>query len=246
MAANESIGSQASHAAPSFGSQASPNHGIVAAIVVAAGVGARLGSSSPKAFVEVGGTPLLVHVTSRFADHVVVRDVVVVAPPSHVDAAAALVPGATVVAGGTTRQESVERGLAALAADVDLVLVHDAARAFVPAEVISRVVSMLAEGAGAVIPTLPLVDTVKRVEGSRVVDTPDRGALRVVQTPQGFRRSVLVAAHAQDISDAPDDASLVEALGLPVLVVDGDEDAFKITVPADIGRAEVLLYGSTS
>jgi len=217
---------------------------IVAAIVVAAGAGSRLGADVPKAFVEVAGTPLLSHVTQRFLDHRAVRDVVVVSPPDFVEDAAALVPGAHVVAGGVTRQESVERGIAALAVDVELVLVHDAARAFVPAEVIERVIRALADGAGAVIPTLPLIDTVKRVEGSRVVETPDRGSLRVVQTPQGFRRSVLVAAHTQDVSDAPDDASLVEALGLPVLVVDGDEDAFKITTPADLIRAEALLARS--
>src|SRR5206468_11312344 len=133
------------------------------------------------------------------------------------------------------------RGLDAIAPDVEVVLVHDAARAFVPADVISRVIDALAGGAGAVIPTLPLVDTVKRVEGMRVVDTPDRAALRVVRTPQGFRRSVLVAAHAQDMPDAPDDASMVEAIGVPVLVVEGSEDAFKITVPADLARAEAML-----
>ena len=218
---------------------------IVAAIVVAAGAGSRLGADRPKAFVAVDGTPLLVHASTRFLDHHAVRDVVVVAPPDQVDDAATLVPGAQIVPGGQTRQESVDRGLAALAADVELVLVHDAARAFVPTEVIDRVIAALADGAGAVIPTLPLIDTVKRVEGSRVVETPDRGSLRIVQTPQGFRRSVLVAAHAQDIAHATDDASLVEALGLPVLVVDGAEDAFKITSRADLARAEALVRDGT-
>ena len=213
---------------------------IVAAVVVAAGSGSRLGAEVPKAFVTVGGVPLLTHAAERFLDHPAVRDVVVVAPPERVTDAAALVPGADVVAGGPTRQESVERGVAALAADVELVLVHDAARAFVPAEVIDRVIAALVDGVGAVIPTLPLVDTVKRVEGSRVVETPDRGSLRIVQTPQGFRRSVLVAAHSQAVSDAPDDASLVEALGLPVVVVDGAEESFKITTPADLARAQAL------
>src|SRR5690349_21532916 len=124
---------------------AATDHSIVAAIVVAAGAGSRLGSSVPKAFVDVGGVPLLSHVTSRFLGSSLVRDIVVVAPTAHVERAAALVPEASVVAGGLTRQHSVDNGLAALAPDVDLVLVHDAARAFVPVEVISRVIAALHE-----------------------------------------------------------------------------------------------------
>jgi 2-C-methyl-D-erythritol 4-phosphate cytidylyltransferase len=213
---------------------------IVAAVVVAAGAGERLAAAVPKAFVEVAGAPLLAHAVSRFAGDLV-RDVVVVAPPSLVESAAALVPHAAVVAGGATRQESVARGLAALASDIEAVLVHDAARAFVPPEVIGRVVAALEAGADAVIPALPVVDTIKRVDGAgRVVETPDRGSLRVVQTPQGFRRTVLDKAHAQPLAGAPDDASLVEALGVTVHVVAGADDAFKITTPADLARAERL------
>jgi 2-C-methyl-D-erythritol 4-phosphate cytidylyltransferase len=198
----------------------------------------------PKAFVAVGGRPLLAHAAGRFLDHPGVRDVVVVAPAALVASAADLVPHAAVVPGGSTRQESVARGLAAVATDVEAVLVHDAARAFVAPDVVDRVIDAVASGADAVIPALPVVDTVKRVDDAGlVIETPDRAALRIVQTPQGFRRQVLEDAHAQPLADAPDDASLVEALGVPVLVVTGSDTAFKITTPADLRRAELLCGG---
>jgi 2-C-methyl-D-erythritol 4-phosphate cytidylyltransferase len=211
---------------------------IVAAIVVAAGSGERLGAAVPKAFVELGAQPLLVRAVAPFATHPAVRDVVVVAPPALVESARELTPNASVVPGGPTRQQSVARGLAAVATDVEAVLVHDAARPFVPAEVVSRVIEALAGGAEAVIPVLPVVDTIKRVENGHVVETPDRDTLRVVQTPQGFRRDVLDKAHAQQLSHAPDDASLAESLGVTVQVVAGADAAFKITTPADLARAE--------
>lgn len=213
----------------------------VAAILVAAGDGRRLGADVPKAFCVVAGRTLLEHATERFRTHPAVRDVVVVAPAALLDAAAAQLPGVHVVAGGSTRQESVDRGLSALAADVDAVLVHDVARPFVPAEVITRVVAALARGADAVIPVLPLADTVKRVTVSgAVLDTLDRSELRLVQTPQGFRRTVLAAAHAAAASTATDDAALVEAIGHDVVVVDGADESFKITRPWDLRLAEVV------
>ncbi len=213
----------------------------VAAILVAAGSGSRLGADLPKAFVRVAGRPLLQHAADRFTGHPRVRDLVVVAPVSLVGPAAECVPSATVVPGGATRQQSVDRGLAACARDVDVVLVHDVARPFVPPGVIGRVVAALDAGADAVIPVLPLADTVKRVRGDVVVDTLDRSALRAVQTPQGFRRSVLERAHASsDGSDALDDAALVEHLGIPVVTVDGDDASFKITRPWDLLVAEAV------
>jgi 2-C-methyl-D-erythritol 4-phosphate cytidylyltransferase len=214
----------------------------VAAILVAAGDGQRLGVGVPKAFYDVAGQTLLEHAASRFVAHPAVRDLVVVAPPSLVDSAAALVPTAAVVAGGQTRQGSVERGLAALPDDIDAVLVHDVARPFVPGEVISRVVAALSGGADAVIPVLPVVDTVKRVdESDAVVQTLERTSLRAVQTPQGFRRAVLVAAHAAaDDSAVTDDAALVEALGVRVVVVEGADELFKITRPWDLALAALV------
>jgi 2-C-methyl-D-erythritol 4-phosphate cytidylyltransferase len=214
----------------------------VAAILVAAGSGERLGAAVPKAFCQVAGRTLLEHATARFTEHPGVRDLVVVAPSALVAAAGALVPGAVVVAGGATRQQSVDRGLAALAEDVEAVLVHDVARPFVPAEVIGRVIEALAGGADAVVPGVAVVDTVKRVDASQTVtETVDRDSLRAVQTPQGFRRSVLAAAHAASAGAAvTDDAALVEAHGVRVVVVEGAAEAFKITRPWDLAIAEVV------
>jgi 2-C-methyl-D-erythritol 4-phosphate cytidylyltransferase len=226
---------------------AANDHPIVAAILVAAGSGERLGADVPKAFVPVAGRALLDHAATRFTAHPDVRDVIVVVPDSHLDAAAALVPTATVVAGGATRQQSVSAGLEALAEDVGLVLVHDVARAFAPAEVISRVVAALAD-ASAVIPVLPVTDTIRRSdpETGELHETVDRSRLSAVQTPQGFRRAELLAAHLEASADATDDASLVEARGGRVLGVAGDALAFKITYPLDLVLAEAVANGGAT
>jgi 2-C-methyl-D-erythritol 4-phosphate cytidylyltransferase len=196
----------------------------------------------PKAFCTVAGRTLLEHAVARFREHPDVRDVVVVAPPTHVDAARALVGDASAVAGGATRQASVACGLAALAPDIDVVLVHDVARPFVPAEVITRVLAALARGAQAVIPVLPIADTIKRVDpAGAILATLDRAELRSVQTPQGFVRSVLVAAHAvSPAAGATDDAALVELSGVVVRVVDGADESFKITRPWDLLLAQAV------
>ncbi|HEY2984177.1 MAG TPA: 2-C-methyl-D-erythritol 4-phosphate cytidylyltransferase [Jatrophihabitantaceae bacterium] len=215
----------------------------VAAILVAAGDGRRLGSAVPKAFCEVRGRTLLEHALGPFVAHAAVRDLVVVAPAALLGRCAELTgAGVTVVAGGATRQASVRAGLAALAPDVDAVLVHDVARPFVPVEVLDRVLAALAGGAVAVIPGLPVTDTIKRVDAGHVVaETLDRSTLRAVQTPQGFDRAVLVAAHdAAPSGDVTDDAGLVEARGATVVVVDGADEAFKITRPWDLVLAEAV------
>jgi 2-C-methyl-D-erythritol 4-phosphate cytidylyltransferase len=221
---------------------AAAGHLTVAAILVAAGSGQRLGAQQPKAFCCVRGRTLLEHALDAFAQHPLVRDVVVVAPPDALRHAAELAPRRIVVAGGATRQASVRCGLAAVARDVDVVLVHDVARPFVPSTVIDRVLAALVDGADAVIPARPITDTVKRVDASgAVVETIDRSALRAVQTPQGFRRSVLAAAH--DFGSrtlATDDAALVEAQGGRVVVVDGADESFKITRPWDLVLAEAV------
>jgi 2-C-methyl-D-erythritol 4-phosphate cytidylyltransferase len=148
-------------------------------------------------------------------------------------------PSVRVVAGGLQRHDSVAAGLALLDEEVEYVLVHDAARPFVPAAVISRVVEALRSGAHAVVPAIPVTDTIKRVFEGVVVETIDRSALRAVQTPQGFAREVLLAAH-RDIGPATDDASLVERLGIAITVVDGADESFKITTPWDLRIAEAL------
>lgn len=148
-----------------------------------------------------------------------------------------------VVAGGPERGDSVAAGVAALSDEVAVVLVHDAARCLTPVEVFDRVIEAVRGGARAVVPVLPVVDTIKEVDASgRVVATPDRARLRSVQTPQGFRRDVLERAHAVS-SDATDDATLVERLGEPVLVCDGDARALKVTTPADLAAAARILTG---
>jgi len=147
----------------------------------------------------------------------------------------------TVVAGGAERTASVAAGLAALDDEVDIVLVHDAARCLAPATLFDRLVEAVREGADAVVPGLPVTDTIKAVDATGVVvGTPDRSTLRAVQTPQAFRRSVLAGAHASG-AEATDDAALVELVGGRVLVVDGDDLAFKVTTAADLERADRIL-----
>lgn len=213
----------------------------VAAILVAAGSGQRLGADVPKAFCTVRGRTLLSYAHARFAGHPRVGRVIVVAPADRIDDARSATGCDVVVAGGATRQASVATGLAALPPDVDAVLVHDVARAFVPAEVIDRVVAALGEGADAVIPTRPVTDTIKRVDATgRVIETVDRSTLVAVQTPQGFRRDVLIAAHAAGAADVTDDAGLVEVAGGTVVVVEGADESFKITHPWDLLLAEAV------
>ncbi len=222
---------------------AAHGHPTVAAILVAAGDGVRLGGAVPKAFTVIRGRTLLEHALVPFRACDAVRDVVVVAPGPYVAHAAALLSDeVTTIAGGPTRQASVSFGLAAVATDVDTVLVHDVARPFVPVAVVDRVLAALAEGVDAVIPTRPVTDTIKQVdEDGAVVATLDRSELRVVQTPQGFRRAVLEAAHAAGVGrNFTDDAALVEAHGGQVTVVDGADEAFKITRPWDLALAEAV------
>lgn len=214
----------------------------VAAVLVAGGTGSRLGADVPKAFCRVGGRTLIEHAAARFLSHPGIGPVVLVVPSGYADEARRLVPDARVVPGGTERRDSVSAGLAVLPPEVDTVLVSDVARPFVPAEVLDRVLARLAEGAVAVVPVVPVTDTVKQVLGDQVAATVDRTALRFVQTPQGFRRSVLEEAHRHSAT-VTDDAALVEALGRPVHVVAGAAESFKITHPEDLRLAELLLAG---
>ena len=220
----------------------------VAAIVPAAGRGERLGPGAPKALRDLAGRPLLVHAALALAACPEVDLIVVAAPPEAIAETAALLADVdadwAVVAGGATRVDSVRLALAAVPADVDVVLVHDAARPLVPAALVSDVVAAVRGGADAVVPGIPLADTVKRVDAAGLVhETPDRAELRAVQTPQGFRRAVLEAAHAAagPGADATDDAGLVERAGGAVLVIPGDEEAFKVTRPLDLLLAEAVL-----
>jgi 2-C-methyl-D-erythritol 4-phosphate cytidylyltransferase len=220
--------------------------GDVAVLVPAAGAGLRLGPGQPKALRLLAGEPLLVHAVRRVAAAPSVRLIVVAAPAAEVDAVRALlapVAPVVVVAGGAERQESVAIALAAVPDDVGIVLVHDAARALTPPELIESVGSAVRAGRPAVIPVLPVVDTIKAVgPDGLVLGTVDRATLRSVQTPQGFRHDVLAAAHAAAADPLTDDAGLVEKAGVEVACVPGSELALKITRPLDLILAEALLH----
>ncbi|KUL27636.1 2-C-methyl-D-erythritol 4-phosphate cytidylyltransferase [Actinoplanes awajinensis] len=219
--------------------------GDVAVVVPAAGAGLRLGPGGPKALRLLDGEPLLVHTVRRLAAAPSVRMIVIAAPPADVEAVHSLlspVAPVTVVAGGAERQESVAAALAVVPDEVAIVLVHDAARCLTPPSVVERVAAAVRAGADAVIPVLPVVDTIKEVApDDTVLGTVDRSVLRAVQTPQGFRASVLRAAHAAAADAHTDDAGAVEKLGIPVHCVPGSDLALKITRPIDLALATHLL-----
>ena len=199
------------------------------AIVVAGGSGERFGQR--KQYLALAGERVLdwaLRSAREAAD-----GVVLVVPPELADDPE---PGATlVVAGGATRSGSVRAGLAAVPADVDVVLVHDAARPVPVPGVWERVCAAVAAGADAAVPAVPVADTLRAVDGGTV----DRSRLVAVQTPQGFRAEILRAAHSGD-PEGTDDASLVEVAGGRVVVVDGDPANIKITTPIDLSLAELL------
>lgn len=227
----------------------------VACLLVAAGEGRRLGSDTPKALVLLAGEPLLVHAARAVLEYEAVQVLVAVVPhQSRDDVARLLVPLVAasqrllVVSGGASRPGSVLAGLHALdldprAEDVDVVIVHDAARCLAPAALVSEVVAAVRGGQPAVVPGLPVTDTLKRVDGDgRVLSTLERTDLRSIQTPQGFRRDLLRQAHAGHRGEeVTDDAAMVERLGQPVSVVPGHGRAFKITTAWDLQLAEAVL-----
>lgn len=204
-----------------------------AAIVVAGGRGERFGA--PKQFLSVGANRLVDLAVGAAAAACDV--VVVVLPEGHTWDGPAV--GAVVV-GGATRSESVRAGLDAVPAEVEIVVVHDAARPLASSEMFELVIDTVRAGADAAVPALPIADTVKRLDGDRVVETLDRSGLVAVQTPQAFRLEMLRAAHA-DGDSATDDATLVEAAGGTVLAVPGDPRNVKVTNVADLGVVESLM-----
>ncbi|MGO2110214.1 MAG: 2-C-methyl-D-erythritol 4-phosphate cytidylyltransferase, partial [Pseudoclavibacter sp.] len=222
-----------------------PRTGLV---LVAAGRGTRLDAGRPKALVDVAGRTMLEHALLAFRGFPGKLTVAVAAPADHLElvgdiASAALgeagVDDVTfaVVAGGASRQSSVAAALDALPADCDVVLVHDAARALAPRALAERVAGAVRATGDGVVPVLPVVDTIKRLDGDAVVETPDRAMLGAAQTPQGFPAAALREAYRAASVEYTDDAALAAAAGLRVRTVPGDALAFKITRPDDLDRA---------
>jgi 2-C-methyl-D-erythritol 4-phosphate cytidylyltransferase len=218
--------------------------------VPAAGRGVRLAAGMPKAFVPLLGRPLLWHSVHALIGSGCVEQVVVAVGAGHQDQARTVLADAgdrvRIVTGGAERSDSVRHALDAVPG-AEVVLVHDAARCLAPFEVIRAVVEAVRAGAQAVVPVLPVVDTIKQVDADgRVVSTVDRSTLRVVQTPQGFAADLLRRAHQSGASGAAhqsasgavtDDAGLVERMGETVTTVPGHPHAFKITTPFDLAVA---------
>ena len=216
------------------------------AVVPAAGSGERLAAGVPKAFFQLAGLTLVERAVNGLLESGVVDRVVVAVPAARTDRAKLILGrDATVVAGGANRGDSVGRALAAVAdaEEPDFVLVHDAARALTPPDLVVRVVEALRSGHSAVVPVLPLSDTIKAVDANgAVLATPDRAGLRAVQTPQGFATDLLLRAYQRAVTaDFTDDASLVEQIGGQVQVVDGDPLAFKITTRLDLLLAQAIV-----
>jgi 2-C-methyl-D-erythritol 4-phosphate cytidylyltransferase/2-C-methyl-D-erythritol 2,4-cyclodiphosphate synthase len=223
----------------------------LAVVIVAAGKGERLGAAVPKAFYPIAGRTLLSHAVERAIATPCLLQLIVAAPAELIDDARLTVEnlaGETkvaidIVAGGSSRQESIAKAIAVLSVDADVVLVHDAARAFAPTDVFARVADAVREQRRGIVPVEPVVDTIKRVAGDVVLETVDRSELRAAQTPQGFVAEQLVAGYATAEADHTDDAALMQALGHEVGFVSGDSSAFKITTPADLDRAYALVLG---
>ncbi len=217
------------------------------ALLVAAGVGERLGEERPKAFVKLGDLPLLAEPLRRLEESDWVDAIVVAVPEGWEEPAILLAEelsaGKVVAAvrGGATRAESVRAALAEVPEEALVVLVHDAARPLVTEVVIERVLAPLSEGWDGVVPGLPIVDTVKTVAGDTVTATPAREKLIAVQTPQAFVAPKLREAYAGDLAGATDCSSLLEAVGGRVRWVEGDPHLLKVTTKADLEQITAWL-----
>lgn len=216
------------------------------AVIVAAGTASRMGGID-KVMAPIGGKPMILRTAEAFQNCDAIREIVIVTRPDLIVPVADLCHGLdkvrTVIAGGDTRQASVEAGLGALSPGMKLAAVQDGARPLATWQLIDRVVRA-ANSYGAAAPAIPVKDTVKTVAGGIVTGTPDRGSLRAVQTPQVFDLDLLKAAlkkASEDGVQVTDDCSAVERLGMSVKIVEGDERNLKITTPPDLKIAELFL-----
>jgi 2-C-methyl-D-erythritol 4-phosphate cytidylyltransferase len=221
--------------------------GSVWALIAAAGSGERLGIDRPKAFAALGGRPLLAESLDRLDRCELVDAIVVAAPPGWEEPAILLaeeLAASKVVAcvtGGATRGESVAAAFAEVPEEALVVLVHDAARPLLDEAVVERLLAPLGEGFDGAVPVLPVADTLKHVRDGAIAETVAREGLAVAQTPQAFLAETLGRALEGDLAGATDCASLVERSGGRVAVVDGDPHLLKVTTPADLALAELLL-----
>ena len=221
-----------------------------AAIVLAAGAGRRLGADEPKAFLSIGGRPILAVAAAAAAASGAVDELIVTVPEGFEDRARSCVEGlgipCTVVPGGDSRQASLRAALGALRDGIELVAVHDAARPFAPPALFASVLEAIDDETDGAIPVLPIADTVKRVEDGVVVATVPREELALAQTPQAFRLTALRAAHDRAAAaglEVTDDAQALEAAGCLVRAIPGDPMNVKITTMLDLARAEARMGG---
>jgi 2-C-methyl-D-erythritol 4-phosphate cytidylyltransferase/2-C-methyl-D-erythritol 2,4-cyclodiphosphate synthase len=207
-----------------------------AAIIAAAGMGHRIGADLPKSLIKLIDKTLLEHAVANLAP--VAQLLIVTAPVGYESEYRKLLGDQVeVITGGVLRSDSIRVAIAKIPNNYEYVLVHDAARALASTRLASEVLNQLIQGQQAVIPTLEVVDTIKEIDNQGYVrNTLNRSSLKIVQTPQGFSRSVLERAH-QASEDATDEAALVEALGIKVKTIAGEEQAFKITTKSDIQKA---------
>ena len=211
-----------------------------AAIIAAAGMGNRLGANLPKSLVKLLDKTLVEHAVANLSP---VCELIIVTAPNGYESEYTKILGdqVKVITGGVLRSDSIRIAISKIPTNFEYVLVHDAARALASTTLASSVLNQLIQGEQAVIPALDVIDTIKEVDSKGYVrNTLNRSSLKVIQTPQGFSRSVLERAH-QASEDATDDAALVEALGVAVKVIAGEDRAFKITTPSDIATALKFL-----
>jgi 2-C-methyl-D-erythritol 4-phosphate cytidylyltransferase/2-C-methyl-D-erythritol 2,4-cyclodiphosphate synthase len=220
----------------------------VAVVLLAAGKGERLGAKAPKAFVELAGKSLLEHSIFRALATENLKQLIIAVPESHLTQTLEFEKQLSnqgvdirVVVGGATRQKSVSESLAVLAGGIDIVLVHDSARSLASTDLFNRVAQAVFENQIGVIPALNVADTIKRHKGDVIQETIERSDLVRAQTPQGFPASVLVAAHVGAAQEFTDDAALVQSIGGTVMMIEGEEQAMKITTAEDFERAQTYL-----
>lgn len=220
----------------------------VAVVLLAAGKGERLGAKAPKAFVELAGKSLLEHSVFRALATDNLKQLIIAVPESHLTQTLEFEKQLSnqgvdirVVVGGATRQQSVSESLAVLGGGIDIVLVHDSARSLASTDLFNRVAQAVFDNQIGVIPALHVADTIKRYKGDVIQETIERSDLVRAQTPQGFPASVLVAAHVGAAQEFTDDAALVQSIGGTVMMIEGEEQAMKITTAEDFERAQTYL-----